>query len=164
MIRPSATQLLADRRCFAGKMAQHNQDRRHHSMKTITYIAAIFVPMLLAACANMATQQKPGLDNADRLFLKYVEISKRPTLLTPDDMTQINHLSGLISARKKECEQRKNEAMRPVWTLVVNNYKNGVAPADLPATHAAALTELKRIETTSISSCGEHGFPQGAIN
>jgi hypothetical protein len=133
-------------------------------MKTITHIAAIVVPLLLAACAGMTTQQAPGPDNADRLFLKYVEISKRPTLLTADDMTQINQLTGIINARRKSCETAKKEAMRPVRTLVVSNYKNGVAPADLPATHAAALKELKRIETTSISSCGEHGFPQGAIN
>src|SRR6185369_11472380 len=112
-------------------------------MKCFTLLAAIAASaLLLAACASTTTQQTPGQDNADRLFLKYVEISKRPTVLNADDMVEINRLSGAINAKKNACEQRKLEAMAPVRKSVSNNYKYGIRTDDLSSTHATALQQL----------------------
>jgi hypothetical protein len=133
-------------------------------MKTITLAIAITASLLLTACANMATQQKPGPDNADRLFLKYVEISKRPSIVTADDMVEINRLTGLISARKNECEQRKNEAMRQVRQSVRDNYTYGIQSDAIASAHATTLRQLKEIAGTAISHCDGHGFPQNAVN
>lgn len=132
-------------------------------MKIIALIAAIAAPILLSACTSMTSPQAPGQDNADRLFLRYVDIAKRPTLVNADDMTEINHLTSLISTRKNSCEQGKNEAMRNIRRVVTNNYKYGSTAEDLAVSHAAVRQELKQIQATSISGCEGHGFPQVAI-
>ena len=133
-------------------------------MKTFTFLAAMALPMLLSACASMTSPQKPGLDNGDRLFLKYVDISKRTTLVNADDMTEINRLTTLISTRNNRCEQDKNEAMRKVRNSVLNTYKYGAAPEDLAVQHAEARQELKQIAATAIPACDGHGFPRVDIN
>jgi len=149
---------------LADNVKMRNHSPRQYPMKTTTFMAALAFPMMLTACASMTSPQAPRQDNADRLFLKYVDISKRPTLVNADDMVEINHLTALISARKNACEMGKNEAMRQVRTAVDNNYKYGSTAEDLAASHAAARQELKRIETTSISACEGHGFPRVDIN
>jgi len=132
-------------------------------MKTTPFLAAIAVSLLLSACASMTSPQNPGPDNADRLFLKYVDISKRTTLVNADDMTEINHLTALISTRKNACEMSKNEALRQVRASVARNYLYGSTTEDLAASNAANRQQLKQIETTSISACDGRGFPQVAI-
>lgn len=129
-------------------------------MKTSTFLAALAVPMLLSACASMTSPQKPGLDNGDRLFLKYVDISKRTTLVNAEDMTEINHLTALISARKNACEMGKNEALRQVRTAISRNYQYGSTAEDLAASNAANRQQLKQLDNTSISGCGGRGFPK----
>jgi len=129
-------------------------------MKTTALAALLAAPILLSACANMASPQNPGPDNADKLFLKYVDISKRKTLVNADDMTEINHLTALISTRKNACEQGKNEALRPVRDAVNRNYLYGSTAEDLAASNAANRQQLKQIDSSAISGCDGRGFPK----
>ncbi|HWT96800.1 MAG TPA: hypothetical protein VN229_04275 [Terriglobales bacterium] len=133
-------------------------------MKITILVAAMAVPMLLSACSTMTSPQTPKQDNADKLFLRYVDISKRTTLVNADDMTEINHLTALISTRKNACEQGKNAALRPVRDAVNRNYLYGSTAEDLAISNAANRQQLKQIETTSISSCDGHNFPKVGIN
>lgn len=126
------------------------------------FTTVLSLAVSLSACTT--AQQSPGQDKGDNLFLKYVEISKRPSLVTADDMAEINHLTALISARKNPCELAKNDAMRKVRRSVLNNYKYGAAAEDLASDHAEARRELKRIAAASMQACDGHGFPQVAID
>lgn len=133
-------------------------------MKTFTFLAAMAVPILLSACAGMTTPENSGLDNGDKLFLKYVDISKRTTLVNADDMTEINHLTALISTRKNSCEQGKNQALQKVRSAVARNYLYGSTAEDLAASNAANRQELKRLDGSSVTGCDGRGFPKVDIN
>jgi len=133
-------------------------------MKTTALAALLAAPILLSACANMASPANPGLDNGDKLFLKYVDISKRKTLVNADDMTEINHLTALISTRKNACEQGKNEAMRQLRDAVNRNYLYGSTAEYLAASNAANRQQLKQIDSSAISGCDGRGFPKVDVN
>jgi hypothetical protein len=133
-------------------------------MKTIILLIAVAASALLAACAGMTAPQGPRLDNGDKLFLKYVDISKRTTLVNADDMTEINHLTALISTRKNTCEQGKNQALQKVREAINRNYLYGSTAEDLAASNAANRQELRRIDGSSVQGCDGRGFPKIEIN
>ena len=50
-------------------------------------LIAVGLPVFLSVCAT--TQQSLARDDADRLFLKYVEITERPSPITLVEMEEI---------------------------------------------------------------------------
>ena len=122
------------------------------------------LPVFLSACA--ATQQSLARDDADRLFLKYVEITGRPSPITLVEMEEVGTIQADIVAGTDYCAWWKSALMLKVELIMIENLIDGGTVADIERRNAEARQELKRLETAPIPTqyCAGHSFPQVTIN
>jgi len=129
-------------------------------MKLVILMSAVFAPLLLNACA---TSQTVAHDDADRLFLKYVELAQRSSPATIEDQLNLATQAKKLSAESDPCLSAKSQPLLNMYlvaTLTID--KND---ANWPQASAEARQILKNVQKTPMpSGCAGHEFPQVRID
>jgi len=129
-------------------------------MKRFFVTSALVVSTLLAACA---TTQPVAHDDADRLFLRHLEIAQRPSPATIEDELDLATQAKKLSEDSDPCLLAKSRPLLNMYlvaTLTIN--KNDT---NWPQASAEARQILKNVQKTPMpSGCAGHEFPQVKID
>lgn len=134
------------------------------AMKLFTFIGAVVVATLLSACA---TQQQPLVhDDADRLFLKYVDIAQRLSPMNSDEAEETADIMDRIAASKDTCTGWKIFKLLPVTVLMLAGGFTPITIAELQDKKEEARRDLKNLQDAAALGqyCPSRGFPQVQIN
>lgn len=130
------------------------------TMKTITLITVLAVPMLVTACATPQTQAH---DDADRLFLTYVALAQRSSPATIEDSLELAPQAKKLSEESDPCLVAKSQPLLNMYlvaTLTIDKNET-----NWPKASAEARQILKNVEKTPLpSGCAGHEFPQVEID
>ncbi|HVI88851.1 MAG TPA: hypothetical protein VM659_11130 [Dongiaceae bacterium] len=129
-------------------------------MKLFFVTSALVVSTLLAACA---TTQPAAHDDADRLFLKYLEIAQRPSPATIEDELDLATQAKRLSEGGDPCLLAKNRSiLDPYLMATLTIDKND---ANWPQASAEGRQILRKLQKTPMpSGCAGHEFPQVKID
>ena len=132
---------------------------------TRTHLMMLMAMMtLLSACATTQPPQPVAKDDADRLFLKLVDIARAPTSATIHDLLDVSELVHRIPTSGDDC-MSKNTLLLNATETALNNDLADDNPANWARESADMRQSLRRLQAMPLQTggCAGRAFPQVKI-